>query len=54
MKDSLDRSVWVAAGLTTLAAKGLDAVRVERLAADLKVTKGSFYWHSAIAPTCSR
>ncbi len=45
MKDSLDRSAWVAAGLATLAAKGLDAVRVERLAADLKVTKGSFYWH---------
>lgn len=45
MKDSLDRSAWVSAGLAALADKGLDAVRVERLAADLKVTKGSFYWH---------
>jgi AcrR family transcriptional regulator len=45
MKDSLDRSAWVSAGLAALAAKGLESVRVERLAADLKVTKGSFYWH---------
>ncbi len=53
MKDSLDRSAWVSAGLAALADKGLDSVRVERLAADLKVTKGSFTGTSAIAPTCS-
>lgn len=36
---------WVKAGLETLASKGVDAVRVETIAAKLKVTKGSFYWH---------
>lgn len=45
MTSRLDRSDWVAAGLAALAAEGLDAVRVERLAGALKVTKGSFYWH---------
>ena len=35
------------AGRTTLLASGPAAVRVERLAADLGVTKGSFYWHFA-------
>lgn len=36
---------WIKAGLRQLASSGIDAVRVERLAAALKVTKGSFYWH---------
>ena len=36
---------WIDAALSALAADGVDAVRVERLAATLKVTKGSFYWH---------
>jgi AcrR family transcriptional regulator len=36
---------WVRAGLVTLARRGVANVRVERLARDLKVTKGSFYWH---------
>src|SRR5664279_4441164 len=36
---------WVQAGLRTLARRGVSNVRVERLARDLKVTKGSFYWH---------
>jgi AcrR family transcriptional regulator len=38
---------WVQAATRALAAQGIDAVRVERLAADLGVTKGSFYWHFA-------
>jgi AcrR family transcriptional regulator len=45
MTGKLDQSGWVAAGLAALAAEGLDAVRVERLAGALQVTKGSFYWH---------
>jgi AcrR family transcriptional regulator len=36
---------WVAAGLEALRKGGVDGVRVERLAADLGLTKGSFYWH---------
>ncbi len=39
------RSAWIDAGLRALAAGGPDAVRVETLAAELGVTKGSFYWH---------
>lgn len=45
MADKLDRSDWVKAGLAALAAGGIEAVRVERLAIALKVSKGSFYWH---------
>jgi AcrR family transcriptional regulator len=36
---------WLHAGLTLLAKQGVEAVKVERLAALLGVTKGSFYWH---------
>lgn len=36
---------WVNGGLEVLAADGLAAVKVERLATRLGVTKGSFYWH---------
>ena len=36
---------WSRAGLDRLAREGLDGVRVEVLAKDLGVTKGSFYWH---------
>ncbi|HWJ80870.1 MAG TPA: TetR/AcrR family transcriptional regulator [Nocardioides sp.] len=38
---------WVEAGLLALAEGGPDAVRVERLAAALGVSKGGFYWHFA-------
>lgn len=33
------------AALNTLRREGIERVRIERLAADLGVTKGSFYWH---------
>ncbi|HUA00559.1 MAG TPA: helix-turn-helix domain-containing protein [Candidatus Aquilonibacter sp.] len=36
---------WVRAGLARLSGQGIDAVRVELLARDLHVSKGSFYWH---------
>jgi AcrR family transcriptional regulator len=42
---SLDVEAWVNAALAVLAKNGVEAVRVERLAKSLKVTKGSFYWH---------
>lgn len=36
---------WIRAGLTRLRHHGIEAVRVEPLARELGVTKGSFYWH---------
>jgi AcrR family transcriptional regulator len=39
------RAQWLMAGLESLRKGGPSGVRVERLAADLGITKGSFYWH---------
>ena len=36
---------WVAAGLEALRKGGVAGVRVERLAGEVGLTKGSFYWH---------
>lgn len=36
---------WTAAGLAALEADGYPAVRADRLAAALGVSRGSFYWH---------
>lgn len=36
---------WIRAALARLSESGLDAVRVEVLSRDLRVSKGSFYWH---------
>lgn len=41
------RETWVEEGLRALAAGGVDAVRVEALAATLGVTKGGFYGYFA-------
>ncbi len=41
----LDEAAWIAAAFEALATEGMAGVRVERLAATLGVTKGSFYWH---------
>lgn len=38
---------WVRAALRALAEGSISAVKVERLAKELGVTKGSFYWHFA-------
>lgn len=46
----LRREDWVLAALAALAENGIDAVKVERLARSLKVSKGSFYWHFADRP----
>ncbi len=42
---SLDREAWIATALAAMAEHGVDSLRVETLAARLRVTKGSFYWH---------
>ena len=41
----LGREDWIAAGLRALATRGERALRIEPLARELCVTKGSFYWH---------
>ncbi|MGO4871203.1 MAG: TetR/AcrR family transcriptional regulator [Roseiarcus sp.] len=45
MNTRLGKQQWIDAGLRALSEYGVEAVRVERLAATLHVTKGSFYWH---------
>ena len=47
VRDALERKHWISAGIQTLASQGVAAVRIELLAKDLQVTKGSFYWHFA-------
>ena len=41
----LNRDAWLDRALDVLRDEGIQGVRVERLARDLGVTKGSFYWH---------
>lgn len=36
---------WIRAASSRLSREGIEAVRVEVLARDLRVSKGSFYWH---------
>jgi AcrR family transcriptional regulator len=36
---------WIRAALARLANEGIESVRIELLARDLGVSKGSFYWH---------
>src|SRR6202050_4428659 len=36
---------WIRAAQTRLSAQGIESVRIEVLARDLGVSKGSFYWH---------
>jgi AcrR family transcriptional regulator len=45
MAERLGKDTWIDAGLRALAAGGVEAIRVEPIAAALGVTKGSFYWH---------
>jgi AcrR family transcriptional regulator len=45
MSKRLGKQEWIGAGLKALSEQGIDLVRVEKLAAALQVTKGSFYWH---------
>jgi AcrR family transcriptional regulator len=45
MDKDLGRNDWLKAARMALLRGGVEAVRVEKLARDLHVTKGSFYWH---------
>ena len=42
---NLSRKDWIDFALQKLSREGIDKVTVAALARDLKVTKGSFYWH---------
>jgi AcrR family transcriptional regulator len=41
----LTREDWIEAARRVLVATGIDDVKVDRLSRQLKVTRGSFYWH---------
>lgn len=45
VRTQLDRSDWIEAAINVLADEGTDGLRVEVLAKNFGVTKGSFYWH---------
>ena len=44
-RSQLQRFDWLRTALDIFVAEGIDAVRITRLADDLGVTRGSFYWH---------
>jgi AcrR family transcriptional regulator len=45
MSERLTKQDWIRHGLRTLAKLGPGALRAEPMAAKLKVSRGSFYWH---------
>ena len=42
---ALDRNEWIQAAIEVLAEQGVQGMRIEVLAKNFGVTKGSFYWH---------
>ena len=52
--DRLSRESWLLHALDVLKREGIAGVRVERLARDLGVTKGSFYHHFSDRPELMR
>jgi AcrR family transcriptional regulator len=45
LRTNLNREYWIHAAQRALVKGGIDAVRVETLAKELKITRGSFYYH---------
>ena len=41
----VSKSEWLAQALEVLSNEGVQGIRVERLARDLKIAKSGFYWH---------
>jgi len=41
----LNADDWISAGFRALTLGGPQAIKIEQIAVDLKVSKGSFYWH---------
>ncbi len=44
-KVSLNKQDWIDAGFSSLKKGGVQALKIEKIARELKVSKGSFYWH---------
>lgn len=44
-RKNLQRFDWLLVALKLFVAEGIDALRITRLAEELEVTRGSFYWH---------
>ena len=44
-RNQLQRFDWLSTALDIFVSEGIEAVRITRLAEDLGVTRGSFYWH---------
>lgn len=49
-KTSLSSDDWIKAAFRALSRGGVQAIRAEAIARDLKVSKGSFYWHFKDVP----
>lgn len=49
-KNTLTSEDWIKAAFRALTAGGAQAIRAEAIARDLKVSKGSFYWHFRDVP----
>jgi AcrR family transcriptional regulator len=49
-KTTLGKADWIKAAKTILIKHGIAEVKIEKIAAKLKVTIGSFYWHFAGRP----
>jgi AcrR family transcriptional regulator len=45
MNDRLTKSDWIKHGLRTLAKDGANALKVGPMSIEMKVSRGSFYWH---------
>ena len=50
-RTTLTAKDWIDAAFTALGRGGVQAIRAEALARELKVSKGSFYWHFKDVPT---
>jgi len=44
-KGKLAREDWIIAARRVFVVSGIDDVKIDRLAKEMKVTRGSFYWH---------
>ena len=53
-KRTLAREDWIEAARAELIARGISAVKIGRLARNLRVTRGSFYWHFSSHPELLR
>ena len=49
-KEQLGKADWINAAKTMLIKQGIAEVKIEKIAAKLKVTIGSFYWHFSGRP----